>query len=88
MKLFEFDSDDLQTAYYDPATDELQKRHLADTRKPVLTLRHLNRLKKVRALQNLESVKRQDLLAIMYGAPADDSGGMGMGMGGGMGGGF
>jgi hypothetical protein len=80
MKLNEFnDPQDVSTGYYDPAADKLNKRELSDTRKPVLTLRHLNRLKKMRALRTLENMKREDLLAIMYGAPAD-GGGMGGGM--------
>ncbi len=82
MKLFEFlDDDDLQTGYYDPAEDKVNKRELNDTRKPVLTLKHLNKLKKMRALRMLEKLKREDLLAIMYGATADEGGGMGGGMG-------
>lgn len=81
MRLNEFlEQNDLETGYYDPAEDKVNKRELNDTRKPILTLKHLNRLKKMRALRMLEKLKREDLLAIMYGAPADDSGGMG-GMG-------
>jgi hypothetical protein len=83
MRLIEFlDQDDLNTAYYDPAEDKVGVRKPSDTRKvPKLTLKILNRLKKIRALRRLERLKREDLLTIMY-APADDAGG---GMGGGMG---
>ena len=79
MKLFEFlDQQDLETAYYDPAEDELGTRTPSDIRKPKLTLKHLNRLKKVRALRKLENLKREDLLGIMYAAPDDAAaGGMG-----------
>ena len=73
--------DEIQTAtgYYDPAEDKLNARKITDTRKPVLTLRALNRLKKMRALKKLEDMKRQDLLGIIYAAPEEAAGG---GMGG------
>jgi hypothetical protein len=78
VKLVEFlDQQDLETAYYDPSEDELETRTPSDTRKQKLTLKHLNRLKKVRALRKLENLKREDLLGIMYAAPDESSGGMG-----------
>lgn len=80
MRLVEFNDQEIATGYYDPAEDNLNRRELDDTRKPVLTLRHLNRLKKMRALRTLENLKREDLLAIMYGAPAGGDGGFGGGM--------
>lgn len=85
MKLVEFAPEEISTGYYDPARDKVNTAKLTDTRKPVLRLRDLNRLKKMRALQQLEALKREDLLAIMYAAPDD---GMGGGMGAPLGGGF
>jgi hypothetical protein len=83
MYLVEFDKNSLDTAYYDPSLDKLKQRHLDDTRKPKLMLKHLNKLKKMRALSKLEKLKRQDLLGIMYGEPAGgEEGGLG-GLGGG-----
>lgn len=81
MKLTEFlDQQDIDTAIYDPSQDEVGVRTPQDQRKPKLSLRHLNRLKKVRALRKLENLKREDLLGIMYAAPDEaDAGGMGMG---------
>lgn len=85
MRLLEFlDQQDFETALYDPSGDEVGVRVPTDQRKPTLTLRHLNRLKRIRALHKLEALKREDLLTIMYGAPDEEQGGMGMG--GGMGG--
>jgi hypothetical protein len=82
VNLFELlDQQDYQTAYYDPAADEASVRNINDTRKPVLSLKHLNRLKRIRALRKLENLKRQDLLGIMYGIPDEAAGDMG-GMGG------
>lgn len=83
MRLMEFlDQNDLNAAYYDPAEDKVGVRTPNQTRKPKLSLRHLNRLKKVRALRKLEKLKREDLLTIMYAPPDPAAGGMGMGMGG------
>jgi hypothetical protein len=76
MRIDEFvDQRDLETAIYEPAEDEYNKRHLDDTRKPVLTLATLNRLKRMRALRKLEALKREDLIAVMYAAPSDAGGG-------------
>jgi hypothetical protein len=78
VKLLEFlDQKDIETAVYDPAQDQTGVRTPADTRKPRLTLRHLNRLKKIRALRKLENLKREDLLGIMYSAPDEGAGGLG-----------
>lgn len=78
MKLFELDQGAVATGYYDAAEDKHNQRKLSDTRKPKLTLRKINRLKKMRALNQLENLKRQDLLAVMYAAPEEDpNGGMG-----------
>lgn len=82
MKLFELDQNDISTGYYDPNEDKINGRSLSDTRKPKITLRKINRLKKMRALRQLEKLKRQDLLSVMYGAPEPDAGGMGGGLGG------
>lgn len=80
MRLDEFlTPDEIKTGYYDPAEDNVTQRKLNDTRKPKLTLKHLNKLKKMRALRMLEKLKREDLLDIMYGDPPGEQGGMGMG---------
>lgn len=75
MKLYEFAEEDLETAIYDPSADKLTARHLDDTRRPVVTLRKINKLKKMRALRQMEKLKHQDLLAVMYGEPEADAGG-------------
>jgi len=79
MRLLEFlEQEDYQTAYYDPSQDEVNRRVPNDTRKrPRLFLRHLNRLKRIRALNKLEGLKREDLLSVMYGIPEEPEGGMG-----------
>ena len=80
MRLYELDRNDLQTGYYDPADDKMNVRQPTDTRKSKLCLRDINRLKRMRAMQRLANLKRQDLLGIMYSTPEEPAGG-----GGGMG---
>jgi predicted RNA-binding protein with PUA-like domain len=79
MKIMEFDASQVSTGYYDPARDEYNTRHITDTRKPVLTLASLNRLKRMREQRKLESLKREDLLSVMYAAPEPEAGGLGGG---------
>lgn len=77
MKLTEFlDQKDIETAIYDPSQDQVGVRNPGQTRRARLTLKHLNRLKKVRALRKLENLKREDLLGIMYSPPEEAGGGM------------
>lgn len=79
MKLFEFDGmTDMSNmkGYYDPNADKVNTRNITDTRKHKLTLRDLNKLKKLRALRRLDALKQQDVMAVIYGAPSgDDDGG-------------
>lgn len=76
MKLIEFlDQQDLSTAYYDPSQDEVNNRVRNDTRKPALTLKHLNRLNKIRELERLKAIQREDLFGVMYALPDEMAGG-------------
>ena len=50
-----------------------------DTRKPKLTLHHLNKMKKFRAMHNMEMLKREEVLTAMYGSSDDEEGGGGGG---------
>jgi hypothetical protein len=75
MKLFEFEDNDVLSGYYNQENDELRTKHVTDTRKPVLTLKALNRLKRMRALKKLQDKKREDLLGNIYGEPASPEGG-------------
>lgn len=52
---------------YDPEEDVLNVRHFDDTRKPKLTLRALNRLKKIKAVRKFELLKKQGLIQLIYG---------------------
>jgi hypothetical protein len=62
-----------QAQLQDPAQDEFTAQHVHDTRKPEITLMHLNKLKKMRAARNLENLVRRDVLELLYGAPAEES---------------
>lgn len=82
MKIVEFmnnvDSESIkQPGMYNPQEDEVAKAAKNDTRKNILTLKDLNRLKKLRAFRRLESLKDQDSLALMYGQASgeEDDGG-------------
>lgn len=80
MKIFEFiEQNDIDTAVYDPSQDQVSNRVPNDSRKQRLSLRHLNRLKRIRALDRLEKLKREDLFGVMYSLPDEQEGG---GMGG------
>jgi hypothetical protein len=76
MRLFEFDSeDDLDAGYYTPSDDQFNILTIKNTRSPHLTLRHLNRLKKMRAAKELENLIRADTLELMYSVPDESAGG-------------
>ena len=63
MRAGEFDPE-----YYNPSQDKFQQAQVKDTRKPKLTIKHLNKLKKMRAAQDLENHMRTDTLEIIYGS--------------------
>lgn len=60
---------------YDPEKDEVHKRKLGDIRKAKLTLRIVNRMKKIRSTKRLEMAQKQDILGLMFSAPEEDQGG-------------
>lgn len=61
-------------ARYEPAEDKYNRADLGDTRKPTLTLRMVNRLKKIRATKKLEMAKKDELMGVMYAVkPESDS---------------
>lgn len=69
MRANEFDME-----YQDLNQDRYSQAKIEDTRKPRLTLLHLNKLKKMRAAQELENHMRIDTLEVIYGAPAEEAG--------------
>lgn len=65
-------------SYVDLAKDEYNKAEPSYTRKKTFTLRHLNKLKKMRAAEDLERMMRMDTLEIIYGTPDEAAGALGM----------
>lgn len=69
-------ADQLDAAYYSPELDTYGQAQLDDTRKPRLTLKHLNKLKKMRAARDIENLARRDTLQLLYSTPMDQPPGM------------
>jgi hypothetical protein len=68
---------DLLVEYYDPADDELGKAKMDDTRRPRLTMLHLQKLRKSRDAEKYETAQHLEFLPDMYGQPpAESSGGL------------
>lgn len=72
QKVPDQEDEDNGNSRYDPSEDAITHANLDDTRKPRLTLRMINRLKKIRSTKNLEMAKKQELLGIMYGIKPDE----------------
>jgi hypothetical protein len=53
----------------DEFENNIDQRQLHDTRRPRLTLQHLNRLRKIRESKKSEIEKRNKTLAIIYQRP-------------------
>lgn len=53
-------------------SDKHTKAVARHKRKPVITLRHINKLKKMKAAKIEEFERRQPLLAVMYGVGGND----------------
>jgi hypothetical protein len=70
MRLLEIEASDAE--FYDPADDQFSIMKLKNIRSPHLTLKHLNKLKKMRAAKKLEDLVRSDTLELMYGTGSDD----------------
>ena len=66
---------EIEMGFQDVGKDIQQQAHFHDTRKPRMTLKNLNKLKKMRAAQDLENHMRMDTLEIIYGAPEEEAGG-------------
>ncbi len=56
---------------YWPEDDKFNQAELDDTRRPRLTLRHLNKLRKIQELKKLEMMAHQDFVKTMYGEPVE-----------------
>jgi len=59
---------------YDASKDEVHKQDIHSTRKPLMTLKIVNRMKKMRATRKLEMCQQQDIMQLMYQQPSDGGG--------------
>ncbi len=59
-------------ARQDPADDDFVRQSDEHRRKPVITLRHINKLKRMKMAQRAEQEKRKTLLGLMYAAPTGE----------------
>lgn len=56
---------------YWPEDDKFNQAELGDTRRPRLTLRHLNKLRKIQELKKLEMAAHKDFVKTMYSDPVE-----------------
>lgn len=56
---------------YKTDDDQLAQKHLGDTRKPKLTLRHLNKLRKMKELRKFDLMKQEEFIQNMYGQSSE-----------------
>jgi len=69
---------ELLVEFYDPADDEPGIAHMDDTRRPRLTMVHLQKLRKARDAERYETSQHKQFLPDMYGIPDNqDTGGIG-----------
>ena len=52
--------------------DGIEKEKIGNTRQPKLTLKHLNKLRKIRELKNLEKLNMAKQLELIYSQPAEE----------------
>ena len=68
-------TDDIQSlqGLYDPGTDTRSYK-LDDTRKPKLTLRQLNKLRKYHEFREKQDSERGDIVSVVYQIPSSNPG--------------
>ena len=59
-----------QDSMYDPEEDKFHQEQKMDTRRPRLTLEHLNKIRKMREIRKLEMEQRKELYKTIYARPA------------------
>lgn len=57
---------------YNPEDDKINKLNITDTRKNKLTLKNLNKLKKMRIAKGIENTNKKQILGIMYATPVEE----------------
>jgi hypothetical protein len=59
--------------FYEPSRDQETLRSQSDTRKSKLTLKELNKLRKVREIARAEKIEHNKFVKVMYRQASDDS---------------
>lgn len=59
--------------YYDASDDEYSKVDIDDTRRPRLTLEHLNKLRKMREINGVEKAESEKFYKVIYAKPQDQA---------------
>lgn len=72
----ELDDKELTRYHLENQNGTLYYKDINHTRVPRLTLKHLNKLKKIQAVKDFELIKRQSIVQTMY-APKEEEGGGG-----------
>jgi hypothetical protein len=62
--------------FYDPADDTLGQAKMDDTRRPRLTLHHLQKLRRSRDAEKYEKIQHLDFLPNMYDTSEQSEGGL------------
>ena len=62
--------------FYDPADDTLGQAKLDDTRRPRLTLHHLQKLRRSRDSEKYEKIQHLNFLPDMYSTAEEPEGGL------------
>lgn len=66
----------LLVEFYEPADDKLGQAKMSDTRRPRLTLIHLQKLRKARDVERYEKAQHVDFLPDMYDQPSQQGPGL------------
>ena len=70
-------ANEIDPTFRDRNADMIQQLNIHDSRKPTITLASLNKLKKMRAAKDLETLMRGDFMEIIYGSTGEEADGGG-----------
>lgn len=59
--------------FYSPEDDQGARRSITDTRKSILTLKELNKLRKYREIKTAEEAEHDNFVRTMYAQPTGDT---------------
>lgn len=62
--------------FYNPENDQFAARQADDTRKPMVTLEQLNKLRKIREIKRAEEIEHNKFVRVMYAMPTQSDTGL------------